>query len=144
MIQVCIVETAPQQLGHYSTKQAAELVDLSYLTLRRWLAHGSFVPTIVLPFGRGRNLWVFTESDVEKLRAYKANFYCTGRGRQAGPRLRDDKERLAYERLQDEFTRLGLGHLNRDIIPKFGLLRILEMATELVRFTERATARDWA
>jgi predicted site-specific integrase-resolvase len=67
----------------HSTKQAARLAGISWVTLRRWLAARKIRPSQAVPFG-GRTLWRFTDADVEELRKYKADHYGKGRGRKKG------------------------------------------------------------
>lgn len=67
----------------YSTKQAAEAVGISWITLWRWLTAGNIRPSKSLPFNGGR-LWRWTDADVERLRKYKAAHYRKGRGRKKG------------------------------------------------------------
>jgi predicted site-specific integrase-resolvase len=67
----------------YSTKQVAEAVGISWITLRRWLASGKIRPSKSLPFD-GRTLWRWTDGDLERLRKYKAAHYRKGRGRKTG------------------------------------------------------------
>jgi predicted site-specific integrase-resolvase len=67
----------------YSTKQAAKAVGISWITLRRWLSAGKIRPSKSLPYD-GRNLWRWTDADVEKLQRYKDANYRKGRGRKRG------------------------------------------------------------
>ena len=67
----------------YSTRQAAEAVGISWITLRRWLAAGNIRPSKSLPFD-GRTLWRWTDADMERLRKHKAAHYRKGRGRKKG------------------------------------------------------------
>ena len=55
----------------YSTQQAAKLVGVSYITLRRWLSHGKIRSSVAVPFD-GRTLWRWTLADVERARKVKA------------------------------------------------------------------------
>lgn len=55
----------------YSTRQAAKLVCVHWVTLRRWLAEGKIRPSIAVPMG-GLTLWRWTRTDVEKARRFKA------------------------------------------------------------------------
>jgi len=63
-----------------STREAAEAVGISWITLRRWLAARKTRPSQGVPFG-GRTLWRWTDADVEELRKYKTAHYRKGRGR---------------------------------------------------------------
>jgi hypothetical protein len=67
----------------YSTKRAASLARISWVTLRRWLAAKKIRPSQGVPFG-GRTLYRWTDADVEELRKYKADHYRKGRGRKKG------------------------------------------------------------
>jgi excisionase family DNA binding protein len=64
----------------YSTKEAARLVNIHWVTLLKWLAAGKIHPSIAVPINGGRTLWRWTEADVKKLRNYKKRFYGTGKG----------------------------------------------------------------
>ena len=74
MIQTCIV------MKTYSTKQAAEAVGISRVTLERWLLTGKVRPSQTIRFN-GEKHWRWTLSDVEKVRNFKAKHYRKGRGR---------------------------------------------------------------
>jgi hypothetical protein len=67
----------------YSTKQAANKVDLHPVTLRRWLAAKKVRPSLGVPYD-GRTLWRWTDAEVEELRKYKDAHYRKGRGRKKG------------------------------------------------------------
>lgn len=71
-----------------STEQAAKLVGISYITLRRWLAAKYFQSSVRLQIGSGKTIWRFTPKDVANLREHKDLYYCKGRGRV--PRLRKE------------------------------------------------------
>jgi transposase len=86
---VTSVKPSPGQ--NYSAKQAAELVGISYITLRRWLARGDFPTSIAVPVGGGKTIRRFTREDIGKLRKFKEEYYCAGRGRT--PSLRQDAAR---------------------------------------------------
>jgi hypothetical protein len=60
----------------YSTEEAAAKVEISYITLRRWLADGGLRPSV-----RNKLAWQWTDNDVERLREYKEQVFCKGRGR---------------------------------------------------------------
>jgi hypothetical protein len=64
----------------YSTKQAAQLARIHWVTLFRWLSAEKVRPSIAIPL-EGRTLWRWTDRDVEKVRKYKTAFYRKGRGR---------------------------------------------------------------
>jgi hypothetical protein len=64
----------------HSTKQAAHLAGIHWVTLFRWLSAAKVRPSIVIPLD-GRTLWRWTDRDVEKVRQYKTAFYRKGRGR---------------------------------------------------------------
>lgn len=64
----------------YSTRQAAKLAGIHFITLHRWIGDRKIRPSISVPMD-GRKLWRFTETDVEKVRQYKAAHYRKGRGR---------------------------------------------------------------
>jgi DNA-binding transcriptional MerR regulator len=69
----------------YSTKSAARLAGISWVTLRRWLAAKKIRPSQAVPFG-GRKLYRWTDDDVKELRKYKTDHYRKGRGRKRGKR----------------------------------------------------------
>jgi len=54
----------------YSTAQAAKLIGIHLITLRRWLASGKIRPSVSTPMN-GRTLWRFTVGDVERFRKFK-------------------------------------------------------------------------
>ena len=64
----------------YSTKQAAKLAGVHWVTLHRWITAGKVRPPPAIPMNGGK-LWRWTERDVERVRKYKAAHYCKGRGR---------------------------------------------------------------
>jgi hypothetical protein len=66
----------------YSTKQAANLAGIHWVTLFRWLAAEKVRPSVAIPLD-GRTLWRWTEADVKQVRRYKTKFYRKGRGRKA-------------------------------------------------------------
>jgi excisionase family DNA binding protein len=72
----------------HSTKQAARLAGISWITLRRWLAAKKIRPSQAVPFG-GRTLWRFTDADVKELLKYKAAHYRRGRGRKKSKKSKD-------------------------------------------------------
>ncbi len=64
----------------YSTSQVAEKIGVHKLTLIRWLLSGKIAePERVKQGGIDLRLW--TDSDVERLKKYKAAHYRKGRGR---------------------------------------------------------------
>jgi len=69
----------------YSTKQAAKMAGISWITLRRWLAAGGIRPSQAVPYD-GRTLWRWADRDVDRLRKYKQENYRKGRGRKPKPK----------------------------------------------------------
>jgi excisionase family DNA binding protein len=67
----------------YSTEQAAKMVGIHPVTLRRWLAAGRLRPSLAMPY-EGRTLWRWNDADVERLDKYKATHHRKGRGRKKG------------------------------------------------------------
>jgi len=55
----------------YSTNQAAKLIGVHPVTVRKWLASGKVRPSVAVPMD-GRTLWRWTAADVEKARRFKA------------------------------------------------------------------------
>ncbi|HLY59837.1 MAG TPA: hypothetical protein VKV95_03635 [Terriglobia bacterium] len=64
----------------YSTKQAAALAGIHWVTLHRWLRDKKVRPSIAIPID-GRTLWRWTAADVKRVRKYKTAHYRKGRGR---------------------------------------------------------------
>lgn len=64
----------------YSTKAAAKLAGIHWVTLHRWLAAGKVRPSIAVRMN-GSTLWRWTKADVERVRKHKAAHYRKGRGR---------------------------------------------------------------
>lgn len=64
----------------YSTAQAAALLGLNRVTLQRWLISGKVKEPKRLSVG-GVEVRVWTDRDVERVRNYKQENYCKGRGR---------------------------------------------------------------
>ena len=58
----------------YSTVEVAELVDVSWDTLNRWIREKKFPVPPVKSLGRIR-VRIWTENDVEKVRKYKSGHY---------------------------------------------------------------------
>jgi hypothetical protein len=56
----------------YTTKEAAKKIGVSFRTLNRWLALELIRPSLGVPYGGGRFLWVFSDDDVAKGRKVKA------------------------------------------------------------------------
>jgi predicted site-specific integrase-resolvase len=56
----------------YSTEVAAKKIGVSFRTLNRWLAQGKIRPSTAIPFGDGRRLWRWSDSDLAKGRKVKA------------------------------------------------------------------------
>ena len=63
----------------YSTKQAARLVGIHWVTLHHWLAAKKVRASQAFPID-GRKYWRGTEHDVARVRKYKEKFYRKGRG----------------------------------------------------------------
>lgn len=74
MIQVVSLMTT------YSTKDAAKLAGISWITLRRWLAASKVRPSVTIPT-EGRNFYRWTRADVSKLRTFKRQHFGKGKGR---------------------------------------------------------------
>ena len=55
----------------YSTREAARLVGVHFITLHHWLGTKKVRPSIAVPLGGGRTLWRWTASDVRRAREYK-------------------------------------------------------------------------
>ena len=64
----------------YSTKRVARMVGIHWTTLHRWLAAKKVRSARSTPMD-GRTLWRWTETDVKRIRKYKAANYRKGRGR---------------------------------------------------------------
>src|SRR5215470_3369029 len=74
---------AGQSVGNgrtYSTRQAAQMAGVHWVTLRRWLASGRIRSTQAVPY-IGRTLWRWTDADIERVKKYKQENYRKGRGR---------------------------------------------------------------
>ena len=56
----------------YSTRQAADKMDVSFRTLNRWLADGRIEPSTAIKLPTGRTLWLWTKADIAKGRRVKA------------------------------------------------------------------------
>jgi hypothetical protein len=69
----------------FSTRETANRVGVHYITLHRWIA-GKKVRASQSIRMNGHVLWRWTESDVEKVRKFKASNYRKGRGRKAKPK----------------------------------------------------------
>ena len=69
----------------YSTKQAAKLASVHWVTLHRWLAAGKVKPSQSIAMN-GVKLWRWTDADVERVRKYKQENYRKGRGRKPKPK----------------------------------------------------------
>ena len=58
----------------YTTKQAADAVGITRVTLQAWIASGKFkAPVVEVRNGRAVRLW--TQADVARLRAVKKEIY---------------------------------------------------------------------
>ena len=55
----------------YSTREAAQLIGIHFITLHHWLGAKKIRPTIAVPIGGGRTLWRWTDSDVRRARKFK-------------------------------------------------------------------------
>jgi hypothetical protein len=84
----------------YSTEQAAEKVEIAYITLRRWLAERSFETSVTIPIGGNKHIYRFTAGDIERLRTFKEATYCKGRGRPGRLREAVNKERNSKKALK--------------------------------------------
>jgi predicted site-specific integrase-resolvase len=51
---------------HYSTRQAAAKIGVSFRTLNRWIATGAIKASQGIPLTNGGYLWLWTDSDVAK------------------------------------------------------------------------------
>lgn len=64
----------------YTTREAAEAVGLTRVTVQRWIAAKKFrAPRTRLVAGVGKRLW--NEGDISRLREMKKEIYRKGRGR---------------------------------------------------------------
>jgi predicted site-specific integrase-resolvase len=67
----------------YNTQQAASAVDISMMTLHRWITTGKMkAPKLRIRNGRAVRLW--RKADLDRLRRLKQEIYCKGRGRKQG------------------------------------------------------------
>jgi len=66
-------------MKNYSTKQAAKMAGVHHVTLLRWVGAKKVRPSIGVPMD-GKTLWRWTDSDVQRLRGYKAAHYGKGKG----------------------------------------------------------------
>ncbi len=64
----------------HSTKEAAKLAKVHFITLQRWVKAGRVRPSQTIQQD-GFSLWRWTDADVERVRKYKAAHYRKGRGR---------------------------------------------------------------
>jgi len=64
----------------FSTKEVAEKIGISRVTLQRWLLSGKLNEPDRFKMA-GVDVRVWTESDVERVRRYKKAHYRKGRGR---------------------------------------------------------------
>jgi excisionase family DNA binding protein len=55
----------------YSTSQAAKLIGVHVVTLKRWLADRKMRTSVSMPTN-GRTYWRFTRADVGRFRKFKA------------------------------------------------------------------------
>jgi hypothetical protein len=56
----------------YTTHEAAKKIGIGFRTLNRWLNNGTIRPSLGLPYGGGRLLWVWSDADIDKGRKLKA------------------------------------------------------------------------
>jgi len=71
----------------HATGEAAKAVGISRASLQEWIRAGKIrAPRTVLRDGRAVRLW--TSADLEKVRKYKADHYCKGRGRKKGKKFK--------------------------------------------------------
>ena len=64
----------------YSTAEAAKLIGVNRVTLQNWLIHGKVSEPKKVSAGAVQ-IRVWTDRDVQRVKAYKAKFYRKGRGR---------------------------------------------------------------
>jgi len=67
-------------MSGFSTKEVAEMVGISRITLQRWLLSGKLSEPNRLKVG-GVDVRLWTQPDLERVRQYKAMNYRKGRGR---------------------------------------------------------------
>jgi len=67
-------------MRQHSTKQAAKLAGIHYITLQRWVTNGKVRPSQRIQ-QNGFTLWRWTDADVERVKKYKIGHYRKGRGR---------------------------------------------------------------
>ena len=115
-----------------STETAARSAGVSYITLRRWLASGAFVPPSstdpatgpTLKYRSGKTVWRFTAADMSALRDYVADNYAFRRGRAAKARERQKKPthgklqraRWRYRMAVAELAKVGLRPRDGEIV----------------------------
>ena len=75
----------PLTMKTYSTLQVSKMVGVHKITLIRWLLSGK-VPEPRRITNGGVDARVWTDRDVERVRKYKQENYCKGRGRKAKPK----------------------------------------------------------
>jgi DNA-binding transcriptional MerR regulator len=63
-----------------STAEIARVVGVHPVTLERWITRGRFKLRKTIKIGT-KTYRVWTDSDIDRLRAFKAKFYRKGRGR---------------------------------------------------------------
>ena len=65
---------------HYSTSEVASEIGVSRRTLSRWLRQGKIKEPQRIEYpGVDSRLW--GEPDIQRVRGYKEQYYCKGRGR---------------------------------------------------------------
>ncbi len=67
----------------YSTAEAAKLIGVNRVTLQNWLIDGKVSEPKKVSAGAVQ-IRVWTDRDVQRVKAYKAKFYRKGRGRKPG------------------------------------------------------------
>jgi predicted site-specific integrase-resolvase len=56
----------------YTTAVAARKMGVSFRTLNRWLGLGKIRPSMQVPYGGGRTLWLWTDADIKRGRKVKS------------------------------------------------------------------------
>ena len=74
----------------YSTKQAAQHAGVHFITLQRWVKEGRVSPSMRIK-QNGREVWVWTAGDMQKIKRYKAAHYWEGRGGSYKPKKGERK-----------------------------------------------------
>ena len=58
--------------AHYSTRQAASKIKVSFRTLNRWIASGRIKASHGVTLADGRRLWYWNDADIAKGKNIKA------------------------------------------------------------------------